>query len=142
MTGTIRTWLAGRWLLVAADVLVVLTVYTAALLIRLEGAVPYFYASRFRSFLPLIIAAYVVVGFLAGIYKPTMSLNRVGAVVFMIGFGILVAVAYSSGPLRPIPLSVLALGALGSVVGFTGVRALAWKPRRGFGLGHSRPGIG
>jgi hypothetical protein len=132
MTGTVRMWQSSRWVIVAADVLVVLTVYTAALVIRLEGAVPYFYASRFRSLLPLIVAAYVVVGFLAGIYKPTTSLNRVGAVVFMIGFGILVAVAYSSGTLRPIPLSVLALGAFGSALGFSGVRALASKSRRSF----------
>ena len=62
MTGTIRRWLASRWVIVAADVLVVLTVYTAALVIRLEGSVPYSYASRFRSSLPFIVAAYVVVG--------------------------------------------------------------------------------
>jgi hypothetical protein len=132
VTGTIRRWQSSRLVIVAADVLVVLTVYTAALVIRFEGAVPAFYGSRFASFLPLIVGAYVVVGFLADIYRPATSLNRVGAVVFMIGLGILLVVAIWSGTLRPIPLSVLAFGALGSVFGITGVRALASKSRREF----------
>jgi hypothetical protein len=132
VTGTIRSWLAGRWVIVAADVLVVVTVYTTALVIRLEGQVPSFYRSRFASALPWIAAAYVIVGFLAGMYTPTASRRRVGAVVLATGISIVVVVGIWPGALRPVPASVLALGALGSVVGFTGVRALAWNSRRGF----------
>ena len=119
-------------MIVAADVLVIVTVYTAALVIRFEGVVPDSYASRFASFLPLIVAAYVVVGFLAGVYTPTTSLNRVGAVVLATGISIVVVVGFWPGTLRPVPASVLALGGLGSVVGLAGVRALAWNSRRGF----------
>ena len=132
MTGTIRRWLSHRWAIVTADVLVVVMVYTAALVIRFEGVLPDLYASRFASFLPLIVAAYVAVGFLAGIYTPTTSLNRVGAVVLATGISIVVVVGFWPGTLRPVPASVLALGALGSVVGLAGVRALTWNSRRGF----------
>jgi hypothetical protein len=99
---------------------------------RFEGAVPDFYASRFASILPLTAATYVIVGFLAHTYTPTTSLRRVGAVVLVTGISIIVVVGIWPGTLRPAPLSVMALGALGSAVGFTGVRAMVWKSRRGF----------
>jgi hypothetical protein len=132
VTGTLQKWLASRWSIVAVDVLIVSTVYAAALLFRFEGAIPDFYASRFASILPLIATTYVIVGFLARIYTPTTSLRRVSGVAFVSGISIVVVVAMWPGAIRPIPLSVLALGALGSLVGLIGVRALAWRSRRGF----------
>lgn len=132
MTGTVEKGLSSRWIIVAVDVLIVFTVYTAALVIRFEGQVPDSYASRFASALPLIAAAYVIAGFLARTYTPTTPLHRVGAVVLFTGISIIVAGTIWPGTPSPIPISVLALGALGSLVGLIGVRVLAWHPRRGF----------
>ena len=129
MTGAVQRWLSHRWAIVAADVLVVLTVYTAALVIRFDGQVPSFYASRFASFLPLIVAAYVIVGLLARTYTSATSLVKVATWALLTGISTIVVAMFWP---NPIPRSVLALGAIGSVVGLTGVRALAWKSRRGF----------
>ena len=56
MNGAVQGWLSGRWVLVVAYVLIVLTVYTAAL-IRFYGVVPVSYASRFASSLPVVVTA-------------------------------------------------------------------------------------
>ena len=90
MTGTIRRWLAGRWVIVAVDVLVVLTVYIAALVIRFDGQVTSLYASRFASFLPLIVAAYVIVGLLARTYTSDTSLVNVATWALLTGISTIV----------------------------------------------------
>jgi len=73
----------------------------------------------------------VIVGLLARTYTATPSLLKVSAVVLATGISIIVVAAIWPGMPYPIP-SILALGALGSLVFLTGVRALALNSPRGF----------
>jgi hypothetical protein len=119
-------WLSRSWVAIALDILLVLAVYLGTLLLRFDGAVPGEYLSGFWASIPFIATTYVVIGLLARSYSPGAPLVRVGAVA--LASGLMVAAA-GTLTVRPLPLSVMFLGALGSAIGLAGVRLLG-RPLR------------
>lgn len=127
MEGEARRWWPG-WAPVALDALIVFLAHLGVLLVRLEGHVPQEYWRGFMEFIPLIVGVYVVGNLIARGYE-TDAMLRVAAAALLSAAVVFAFGAFWPGELRPIPISVMAFGAVLTLLGFIGVRLAARRTR-------------
>jgi FlaA1/EpsC-like NDP-sugar epimerase len=107
------------------DLAVVSVAYLATIVLRFEGAIPEPYWRSFRTYLPVIVVAYLASNHLFGLYAEVWryaSIREARRVVLA---------AVTAGGLltganelldRPLPISVMAFGAFLSLMGFGAIR--------------------
>ena len=110
--------LMHRFVVIAADVLIVLGAYLGALLLRFGGDVPETYWSRAEIFIPAAAVAHVVVNSVFGAYSNDSIVHRAA----FAGLFTAVLVFVVNLSLLSLPLSVVLFGELVSLLGFVVVR--------------------
>lgn len=110
------------------DLAIILPSYLAPLVLRFDGAVPRDYWRNFLSFMPLVAVLHLLSNYLLGLYgqmwryASVEEARRVVVAGFVGGASVVaVGVTWNAG-LRPLPLSVMILGAVLSLLGFGAVR--------------------
>ena len=110
------------------DAAAVLTAYLVLLVLRFDGQVPGEYWENFVAYAPLVLLIHVLCNYLFGLYGQMwryasiqearrVVLSGMSAGALVVGLG-----AAVGGPIHPVPLSVLALGALLSLVAIGAIR--------------------
>jgi FlaA1/EpsC-like NDP-sugar epimerase len=110
------------------DLAIIVPAYLAPLVLRFDGAVPRDYWGNFLSFMPLVALIHLLSNYLLGLYGQMWryaSVEEARRVMLsgFVGGAMVVALGatWSAGP-RPLPLSVMILGAVLSLLGFGAVR--------------------
>jgi FlaA1/EpsC-like NDP-sugar epimerase len=110
------------------DLGVIFTAYILPLILRFNGRVPADYWRNFRFFIPVPVLAHLLTNYLFGLYGQMWryaSVQEARRVVLSasVGGGAVVAADYViRGRVTPLPLSVVALGAALSLMGFGAIR--------------------
>lgn len=114
--------------LAVLDLAILIPAYLAPLVLRFDGAVPREYWRSFLRFMPLVVLLQLLCNYLFGLYGQMWRYASVeearrvvvaglagGALVVLLG-------VWGNTGLRPMPLSVMVLGAVLSLVGFGAIR--------------------
>jgi FlaA1/EpsC-like NDP-sugar epimerase len=130
-----RTWPARIVQIVRRDVplavldaAIVVVGYLGPLVLRFDGAVPGRYWDQFWGFVPLAILVHLLSNYLFGLYGQMWRYASVQEARRMVLAGVAAGLllvggdAVIGGPVRPVPLSVVVLGAALSLMGFGAVR--------------------
>jgi FlaA1/EpsC-like NDP-sugar epimerase len=121
-------WFRRDITLVLLDALVVLASYLVALVVRFEGSVPDEYWHNFWMFLPAALFGYLYLNFAFGLYgqmwryASVREARRVLASGTIVGLWLLTGSELLGGDIRVLPLSVVALGAVFSLLGLGMIR--------------------
>ena len=116
--------------LIVIDASVPLAAYLVPLVLRFNGKVPEAYWNNFRAFIPIAIVVHVLTNAFFGLYGPMWryaSVDEARRVVYagaMAGVLVVVAAtqAWISVGVRPLPMSVVILGAVLSLIAFGVIR--------------------
>ncbi len=114
--------------LVFLDIAVVFSAYLSTLVIRLEGAVPERYWDGFWVFLPIAVSVHLAANLLFGLYgqmwryASVLEARRVVLAGLTAGGFLVAGDTLARDGLRPLPLSVVTLGAILCLIGFGAVR--------------------
>jgi FlaA1/EpsC-like NDP-sugar epimerase len=110
------------------DLIVVVASYLVALVLRFEGSVPPEYWNNFWIFIPVAGVAYLYLNYAFGLYgqmwryASIREARRVLTSGVVMGVWLLAASELLGGITRVLPLSVVALGAVFSLLGFGALR--------------------
>jgi FlaA1/EpsC-like NDP-sugar epimerase len=110
------------------DLATVVISYLIALVIRFEGSVPPLYWENFWMFIPAAAFGYLYLNFAFGLYgqmwryASVREARRVLASGLVVGLWLLAGSELLGGQIRVLPLSVVALGAAFTLLGFGAVR--------------------
>jgi len=110
------------------DLTSVFVAYLVTLVLRFDGAVPARYWQAFRWFIPIVMAVHLGSNYFMGLYGQMWryaSVQEARRVLMAVGSALVLNLAITLFLLpgrRPIPLSVLGLGALLSLVAFGALR--------------------
>lgn len=121
-------WLRRDVPLVVMDLATVVISYLIALVIRFEGSVPPLYWENFWMFIPAAAFGYLYLNFAFGLYgqmwryASIREARRVLASGLVVGLWLLAGSELLGGEIRILPLSVVALGAAFTLLGFGAVR--------------------
>jgi FlaA1/EpsC-like NDP-sugar epimerase len=121
-------WLRRDVPLVVMDLATVVISYLIALVIRFEGSVPPQYWENFWMFIPAAAFGYLYLNFAFGLYgqmwryASIREARRVLASGLVVGLWLLAGSELLGGEIRILPLSVVALGAAFTLLGFGAVR--------------------
>jgi FlaA1/EpsC-like NDP-sugar epimerase len=113
---------------VVMDLATVVISYLIALVIRFEGSVPPQYWENFWMFIPAAAFGYLYLNFAFGLYgqmwryASIREARRVLASGLVVGLWLLAGSELLGGEIRILPLSVVALGAAFTLLGFGAVR--------------------
>jgi len=123
--------LSRAWVLVILDLLVVLASYFGALVLRFGGSVPEQYWSRAATIVPVIAGAYVLINLLFRLYSSDPTIGRAALAGLV---GVVLVISANLFLERNLPLSVALLAALGSGIGFVGIRLASRRHHREAGV--------
>lgn len=110
------------------DLVIVIVAYLVPLVLRFDGSVPDRYWENFRVVLPLLAVLHLTSNYALGLYgqmwryASVQEARRVVLAGAVAGLLIVPAGMYLGGSVRILPISVLALGATLSLIGFGAVR--------------------
>ncbi len=113
--------------LAAMDVCAVLPAYLGPLVLRFDGAVPDSYWGNFWEFIPVAVAVHLGSNLVFGLYgqmwryASVREARRV-AIAGLAAGGVIVGVNLLAGAPRPLPISVVGLGAVLSLLAFGAIR--------------------
>lgn len=114
--------------LVLLDLAIVVASYLGTLVLRFDGHVPSTYWHGFWRFAPTLLLVHLLTNYLFGLYgqmwryASVQEARRVLLAGFTAGMAVSLIGSTLLGPLRPVPLSVMGLGAIMSLVGFGAIR--------------------
>ncbi|MGH2784128.1 MAG: polysaccharide biosynthesis protein [Actinomycetota bacterium] len=114
--------------LAALDIVACLVAYLAPLVFRFEGAVPDRFWRGFWTLAPIIIVTHLFTNYVFGLYgqmwryASVQEARRVVLAGASGGFMVIASGAVIARGNRPLPLSVIALGALFSIIAFGAIR--------------------
>jgi FlaA1/EpsC-like NDP-sugar epimerase len=124
----IVAWLRRDITLVLMDLVIVVVSYLIALVIRFEGSVPPLYWENFWFFMVAACLGYLYLNLAFGLYgqmwryASVREARRVLASGVIVGLWLLLGSEVLGGQLRVLPLSVVALGAAFTLLGFGALR--------------------
>jgi len=114
--------------LLLLDAAVVVAAYLTAMVLRFEGAVPDPYWSNLWTFVPAVAGAHILANYVLGVYGQMWRYASVREARQVLVAGIVATAAILAandligGDTRLLPLSVVALGAVITLMGFGGIR--------------------
>ena len=122
-----------RWAQIGIDAAIVFGSYLGALVLRFAGKVPDKYWQHFFRFVPVIILVHLLANYSMRLYDRTrLSTGKEAGRLVWAGLGTMLLLGFIAGfiseGVRPLPLSVLILGATVSVLGFELTR-FGWRTR-------------
>jgi FlaA1/EpsC-like NDP-sugar epimerase len=110
------------------DLAVVFVAYLAILVLRFDGAVPTHFWHSFRVFIPIVVVLHLLANYTFGLYgqmwryASIQEARRMVLAGIMGGALVLLAALWVGRTENPLPLSVVALGATISLIGFGAIR--------------------
>ncbi len=115
-------------IVVLLDAAIVVPAYLAPLALRFDGEVPHTYWRNFQMFLPVAVSVHLLANRLFGLYgqmwryASVQEARRVVVAGLTAGGFLVGGIAVVGRPTRPVPISVVMLGAILALLGFGAIR--------------------